>query len=77
MAVKARTGPLVAGLILILIGVGFLLENWRPFSFWSLLAKLWPVILVLVGLSKLYGYFTWQEPLPVQVPPLPVSESKE
>ena len=77
MAVKARKGPLAAGLILILIGVGFLLENWRPFSFWSLFAKLWPVIPILIGLSKLHGYFTWQDPLPVQVPPLPVSESKE
>ena len=77
MAVKARKGPLAAGLILILIGVGFLLENWRPFSFWSLFVKFWPVILILIGLSKLYGYFTWQEPLPVRVPPIPVSESKE
>jgi LiaI-LiaF-like transmembrane region len=77
MALRARKGPLAAGLILILIGAGFLLENWRPFSFWSLLAKCWPVILILIGLNKLYGYFTWQEPSPVQVPLVPVSESKE
>jgi hypothetical protein len=77
MAWKARKGPLAAGLILILIGTGFLLENWRPFSFWNLLAKYWPVILILIGLNKLYGYFTWQERPPVQLPPVPVSESKE
>lgn len=77
MTLRARKGPLAAGLILILVGVGFLLENWRPFSFWSLLAKYWPVILILIGLNKLYGYFTWQEPAPVQIPPIPVSESKE
>jgi hypothetical protein len=77
MVVRARRGPLTAGVILILIGMGFLLENWRPFSLWGLLAKYWPVILILIGLNKLYGYFTWQEPPPVQVPPVPVSESKE
>ena len=53
MAVKARKGPLAAGLILILIGVGFLLENWRPFSFWSLFAKLWPVA---IGDGDVSGY---------------------
>jgi hypothetical protein len=65
-ATSRKSGALVAGIILVTIGVIFLLENFYPsISFWRLLARYWPLLLILIGLKKLYDYFTWQE-----VPPL-------
>lgn len=73
MASRSQRGPLLAGIILIVIGLIFLLENWYGhISFWRLFARYWPVILILIGLKKLYGYFTFQE-----IPPVPDSEKKE
>ncbi len=66
-------GALTAGLILIAIGVIFLLENfYSSFSIVSVL-RYWPVILILIGLRRLYDYFAWP-----QIPPPPhQTESKE
>jgi hypothetical protein len=61
-----RKGALVAGLILIAIGVIFYLEIWyEPFSILRFIGRYWPVILILIGLRKIYGYFTWKEPVSV------------
>jgi hypothetical protein len=66
MAATVRRGTLTAGLVLITIGLVFFLENWyESFSIWHLIGRYWPVILILVGLNKLYGYFTWQEAISV------------
>jgi len=59
-------------LILIAIGIVFLIGNWYPISAWRLIGTYWPVILIMVGLLKLYGYFTWQE-----IPPVPNEAAKE
>ncbi len=65
MTATVRRGTLTAGLVLIAIGVAFFLEIWyERFSIWHLIGRYWPVILILVGLNKLYGHFTWQESLP-------------
>lgn len=73
MPTQYRSGALAAGVILIILGVIFLLENWyRAFSFWHLFARYWPLILIFIGLKKLYGYFSWQE-----TPPLPNIKEKE
>ncbi len=72
MAPRARSGVLTAGLILISIGVLFLINNFYEISAWRLIAKYWPVILIAVGLKKLFGYFTWQE-----VTPIPEAPKKE
>jgi hypothetical protein len=57
-----RRGTLTFGVVLILIGTIFFLENWyERFSVWHLVGRYWPLILVLVGLNKLYGYFAWKE----------------
>jgi hypothetical protein len=64
---RTRSGALTAGLILIAIGIIFFIENWYgSFSAWHLIARYWPVLFILIGLKKLYGYFTWQE-----IPPVP------
>lgn len=72
MGERSRSGLLTAGLILIAIGLGFLLNNFYEFSIWRFIARYWPVLLILVGLKKLYGYFTWQES-----PSAPIPGTKE
>jgi hypothetical protein len=64
MTARSRSGMLTAGLILMGIGLLFLLNNFYEVSAWRLLARYWPVFLILIGLKKLYGYFTWQENSP-------------
>ncbi len=60
-----RRGTLTLGVVLILIGTVFFVETWyERFSVWHLIGRYWPLILILVGLSKLYGYFTWREAEP-------------
>jgi len=61
MSARSRSGMLTAGLILMGIGLLFLLNNFYEISAWRLLARYWPVLLILIGFRKLYGYFTWQE----------------
>ena len=64
MTANVRRGTLTAGLVLIAIGLVFFLEIWyEGFSIWHLIGRYWPVILILVGLTKLYWYFTWREAL--------------
>ena len=74
MAARSRSGALIAGVVLMGIGIVFMLENWHlGFSFWRVFAHCWPLLLIFVGLKKLYGHLTWQEapPIPPQVPPPP------
>jgi hypothetical protein len=61
MAPRTRSGVLTAGLILIAIGLLFLVNNFCEISAWRLIARFWPVILIVIGLRKLYCYFTWHE----------------
>ncbi|HYK89772.1 MAG TPA: DUF5668 domain-containing protein [Acidobacteriota bacterium] len=73
MTVRSRSGALTAGLILMSIGLIFFLQNmYEHFSAWRLIARYWPVILIIIGLRKLYDYLTWQE---TQVIP-PASEKR-
>jgi lia operon protein LiaF len=62
MAAYSRKGTLFGGLILIGLGAIFLIETWyQPFSAWHLIARYWPLILIIIGIRKLYGYFTWND----------------
>jgi len=74
MSKRPLGGALTAGLILIIIGAIFLIENlYAPFSAWRLIARYWPIILILIGIRRIYDYFTWP-----QNPPAPSKpESKE
>lgn len=52
-----RRGSILGPLLLIAIGALFLYANLRPeFSPWPLLARYWPVLIILWGLSKLLNY---------------------
>ena len=48
-----RHDPLVWGLILIVVGVVFLLQNVFNIEVWDYAWKFWPLILILWGLQKL------------------------
>ncbi len=52
MAAKKHHGNLVWGIILVILGVVFLLENFG-YDIWDYIGKLWPVILIIWGISKL------------------------
>jgi uncharacterized integral membrane protein len=60
MSARSHGGALTAGLILIALGLIFLMENvYASFSAWRLIARYWPVILIIIGLRKMFLYFTW------------------
>lgn len=68
MARPSRSSALTTGLILIVFGVIFLAENlYAPFSAWRLIARYWPVILIIIGARKLCLHWMW-----TQQPPSPV-----
>jgi len=53
-----RRGSITGALFLIGIGVLFLLANLRPeFDPWSALMRYWPVILILLGLGKIWDAY--------------------
>jgi hypothetical protein len=53
MSPRHRKDALVWGIILILIGAAFLVENFINIDAWEYLWKLWPLILVIWGAQKL------------------------
>jgi hypothetical protein len=63
MSARSHGGALTAGLILIALGLIFLIENlYESFSAWRLIARYWPVILIIIGVRKMFLYFTWHDP---------------
>ncbi len=65
MSVRSRSGALTAGLILMSIGLIFFLQNvYEHFSAWHLIARYWPVILIIIGIRKIYDYLTWEQNSP-------------
>lgn len=53
MAKNKRKDALVWGIILIIIGLVFFLENY-DIDIWDSLARLWPLVLIIWGAWKLY-----------------------
>jgi len=53
-----RRVSVVLPVILITVGVLFLVHNWRPtFEPWEILRDYWPLILIFVGLGKIYDNY--------------------
>ncbi len=72
MTARSSSGALIAGLILLALGVIFFVQNFYPsFSAWRMIARYWPVLPIIIGLRSIYGYFTWPEtsPVPEKAPP--------
>jgi hypothetical protein len=66
MSARTYGGALIAGLILIALGAIFLIEGfYAPFSAWRLIARYWPLILIIIGAKRIYDYFTWPATPPV------------
>jgi len=62
MSTFSYSGALVAGVVLIALGILFLAESLNaPISAWQLLARYWPLILIAIGVRRIYLYFTWPE----------------
>lgn len=53
MANHRRKDPLVWGIILIIIGLIFILQN-IDIDVWNIIARLWPLALIVWGAWKLY-----------------------
>jgi len=53
MTRSKRKDPLVWGIVLIIVGALFLLQN--TIDIWWTIARLWPVLLIAWGALKLYN----------------------
>jgi lia operon protein LiaF len=55
---KQKMESLFWGLIIILIGVLFLINNmgWGDIDIWELIGKFWPVILIYIGVKNIILY---------------------
>jgi hypothetical protein len=74
MSARSYSSALTAGFILIILGVIFLLENvYTPFSAARLFGRYWPLIVILIGVKKLFDFFLWPEQPPSNDP----SQAKE
>lgn len=58
---RRRRGSLVGPIILIAVGLFFLLSNLGliAWNFWEAAARLWPLVLVAIGLDLLIGRRSW------------------
>jgi hypothetical protein len=54
MTQRKRNDSLVWGIILITVGVLFLLQS-LDIHVWDFVARMWPVVLIIWGASKLYA----------------------
>jgi hypothetical protein len=55
---SVRSRSLVFPVLLVALGALFLLRNWHPaFQPWPVIQVYWPLILVLVGLGKMWDAF--------------------
>ncbi|HEV3037716.1 MAG TPA: toast rack family protein [Candidatus Angelobacter sp.] len=53
-----RRGSMVGAILLIGLGVLFLIGNLRPgLDAWWILARYWPLLLIFIGLGKLWDYY--------------------
>jgi hypothetical protein len=65
MSARSNSNALTAGLILIALGAISLMENlYAPFSVVRLIERYWPLILIAIGVKRLFAYFLWPEPTP-------------
>lgn len=66
-----RRGPFFWALILIAVGIIFLVQNFNPTLHpWYLLARYWPVLIIIWGLSKLLDYVYARMHPEITAPPL-------
>jgi hypothetical protein len=60
MSKRSHNGALTAGLILIVLGVIFLIENFYfPFSFAHFAGRYWPLAILAIGVKRILDFFLW------------------
>ncbi len=61
-----RHGPSIAGgLIVVTVGIIFLIANLHPdLDVWSVAMRYWPVILIVIGLGKIFDAFRFRDKAP-------------
>jgi hypothetical protein len=59
----AKTRSLVGPLVLIGIGILFLIHNLTEINILKLIWPYWPLVLILIGVSKLVEYYKRKDPL--------------
>ncbi len=65
MSARSYGNALATGLLLIILGVIFLIENfYAPFSALRLIERYWPLIIVAIGVKRIFAYFLWPESCP-------------
>ena len=60
---QPKTRSLAGPLILITIGVLFLIQNLAQINIFRRIWPYWPVILIVIGLGKLFEYFRSRTPI--------------
>lgn len=55
------TTTLVLGIVLTVIGGGMLIERATEYSVWHLVEKLWPVLLIVMGVKILVAHYRRQD----------------
>ncbi len=60
---QPKTRSLAGPLILITIGVLFLIQNLAQINIFRKIWPYWPVILIVIGLGKLFEYFRSRTPI--------------
>jgi len=63
---KVSKDRYVAGLILVILGVFFLLHQLDIF-YWRDFARFWPVLIIILGLATIFGAFRQRKPTPFSV----------
>jgi hypothetical protein len=53
---RGKTGSFAFGLILILLGGVFLLDQFYFIDAWDYLWRFWPLILIIIGAAKIIDY---------------------
>lgn len=60
----AKTRSLVGPLVLIGLGGIFLIHNLTEINILKLIWPYWPLVLILIGVSKLVEYYKGKNPIP-------------
>ncbi len=56
MHTKEGSGSMTFGIVLILLGVLFLMDNFYLIDFGNLLSDYWPVILIIIGVNIIFKH---------------------
>ena len=68
VAVRDGTGTLIFGIIFTVVGGGLLVEQITGMHVWDYLWKLWPVLLIVMGVKVIADHYASRQPPPEERP---------